>query len=43
MKIEQITIREIRVPLLHPFVTSFGRETERHIILARIETAIKPA
>jgi len=36
MKIEQITIREIRVPLLHPFVTSFGRETERHIILATV-------
>jgi o-succinylbenzoate synthase len=36
MKIEQITIREIRMPLLHPFVTSFGRETERHIILATV-------
>jgi len=36
MKIEQITIREIRLPLLHPFVTSFGRETERHIILATV-------
>lgn len=37
MKIEQITIREIRLPLLHPFVTSFGRETERHVILATIK------
>src|SRR3569832_748888 len=36
MKIEQITIREIRMPQLHPFVTSFGRETERHIILATV-------
>jgi O-succinylbenzoate synthase len=36
MKIEQITIREIRLPLLYPFVTSFGRETERHVILATV-------
>jgi O-succinylbenzoate synthase len=36
MKIEQITIREIRLPLLHPFVTSFGREIDRHIILATV-------
>jgi o-succinylbenzoate synthase len=36
MKIEQITIREIRMPLLHPFVTSFGKETERHIVLVSL-------
>jgi O-succinylbenzoate synthase len=37
MRIEHITIREIRLPLLYPFVTSFGKETERHVILATIE------
>lgn len=37
MRIESITLREIRMPLLHPFVTSFGKETERHILLAKIE------
>lgn len=38
MKIEQITIREIQLPLLHPFVTSFGKELERHIVLVTIHT-----
>ncbi len=33
MKIEQLTLREIRMPLLHPFETSFGRTTERRILL----------
>jgi o-succinylbenzoate synthase len=33
MKIERITLREIRMPLVHFFETSFGRTTERHIIL----------
>lgn len=37
MRIEHITIREIRLPLLYPFVTSFGKETDRHVILATIE------
>jgi O-succinylbenzoate synthase len=37
MRIEHITIREIRLPLLYPFVTSFGKETERHVILATIQ------
>jgi o-succinylbenzoate synthase len=36
MKIEQITLREIRQPLLHPFVTSFGSETDRHIVLVTL-------
>lgn len=36
MKIESITLREIRMPLLHPFVTSFGKETERHVILVAV-------
>ncbi len=33
MKIDRITLRQIRMPLLHPFETSFGRTTERDIIL----------
>ena len=33
MKIESLTIREIRMPLVHFFETSFGRTTERHILL----------
>ena len=36
MKIEAITLREIRQPLLHPFVTSFGRELERHVLLVTV-------
>jgi o-succinylbenzoate synthase len=33
MKIEAITLREIRMPLVAPFETSFGRTTERRILL----------
>ena len=33
MKIDAITIREIRMPLVHFFETSFGRTTERRILL----------
>jgi O-succinylbenzoate synthase len=33
MKIESITLREIRMPLVHFFETSFGRTTERRILL----------
>jgi o-succinylbenzoate synthase len=33
MKIEAITLREIRMPLVHFFETSFGRTTERRILL----------
>jgi O-succinylbenzoate synthase len=33
MKIEAITLREIRMPLLHVFETSFGRTTSRRILL----------
>ena len=36
MKIDSITLREIRMPLLHAFETSFGRETDRHIILVTV-------
>ena len=36
MKITQIELREIRLPLVHFFETSFGRTTERRIILALV-------
>lgn len=36
MKISSIELREIRLPLIHFFETSFGRTTERRIILARV-------
>jgi o-succinylbenzoate synthase len=35
--IRRVELREIRLTLLHPFETSFGRTTERHIILVRVE------
>src|SRR5689334_20648700 len=35
MKIARIELREIRLPLVHFFETSFGRTTERRIILVR--------
>jgi len=34
--IQSIELREIRLPLVHFFETSFGRTTERRIILARL-------
>jgi O-succinylbenzoate synthase len=37
MKIERAEIREIRLPLVHFFETSFGRTTVRRIILVRVE------
>ena len=36
MLIQSIELREIRLPLIHFFETSFGRTTERRIILARV-------
>ncbi len=36
MHISEIELREIRLPLLHFFETSFGRTTERRIVLARV-------
>ncbi len=33
IKVDQIVLRQIRMPLLHPFETSFGRTDERHIVL----------
>ncbi|TAM80626.1 MAG: o-succinylbenzoate synthase [Acidobacteria bacterium] len=35
MKIERIELREIRMPLVHFFETSFGRTTDRRIVLVR--------
>lgn len=37
--IQSIELREIRLPLLHFFETSFGRTTERRILLARLTDA----
>ncbi|HEX6717443.1 MAG TPA: o-succinylbenzoate synthase, partial [Pyrinomonadaceae bacterium] len=37
--IQSIELREIRLPLVHFFETSFGRTTERSIILARLTDA----
>src|SRR5712671_7433902 len=34
--ISSIELREIRLPLIHFFETSFGRTTERRIIVVRI-------
>jgi o-succinylbenzoate synthase len=36
MKIDSITLREIRMPLVHFFETSFGRTTERAILLVTL-------
>ena len=37
MKIELVEVREIRLPLVHFFETSFGRTTERRIVLVRVD------
>ncbi len=36
MKITSVELRQINLPLIFPFETSFGRTTERHIILVRV-------
>ncbi|HEY3041491.1 MAG TPA: o-succinylbenzoate synthase [Pyrinomonadaceae bacterium] len=36
MIISSVELREIRLPLIHFFETSFGRTTERRILLARV-------
>lgn len=36
MNISSIELREIRLPLIHFFETSFGRTTERRIIIAKV-------
>ncbi len=37
MKISRIEIRELSLPLVDPFVTSFGRTTTRRIVLVRVQ------
>ena len=37
MIINRVELREIRLPLVHFFETSFGRTTERRIVLVRVE------
>ncbi len=37
MKIDAIYLREIRVPLVKPFVTSFGPTTDRRILLVEVK------
>jgi O-succinylbenzoate synthase len=36
MKIDRVVLRQIRMPLVHFFETSFGRTTERDIILVEV-------
>ncbi|HXE90640.1 MAG TPA: o-succinylbenzoate synthase [Terriglobales bacterium] len=38
MKVKSITLRELRMPLVHFFETSFSRVTERRIVLVTVET-----
>jgi O-succinylbenzoate synthase len=38
MKIDAIILREIRMPLVQPFQTSFGTTTERRIMLVELKT-----
>ncbi|MBI3654406.1 MAG: o-succinylbenzoate synthase [Acidobacteria bacterium] len=35
MQLEKLELREIRLPLIHPFETSFGRTTHRRILIIR--------
>jgi len=39
MQLERITLRQISMPLVHFFETSFGRTTERHMVLVEVEVA----
>ena len=36
-KLRRLELIQISIPLVHPFETSLGRTTERHIILVRLE------
>ena len=38
MILDRVTLREIRMPLVHFFETSFGRTTERRILLVEVES-----
>jgi O-succinylbenzoate synthase len=37
MKIDRVTLRQIRMPLVHFFETSFGRTYERDIVLVQVQ------
>jgi o-succinylbenzoate synthase len=39
VKIERVTLRQIRMPLVHFFETSFGRTHERHMILVEVHSS----
>ena len=36
MKVEAVTLREIQMPLVHPFETSFEKTTHRRILLVTV-------
>jgi o-succinylbenzoate synthase len=38
MQIERITLRQIKMPLVHFFETSFGRTTDRHMVLVEVSS-----
>lgn len=38
MKIDAVELRRIRLPLVSPFRTSFGTQTEREVLLLRVRT-----
>jgi O-succinylbenzoate synthase len=38
MKVESITLHRIGMPLVRPFETSFGRQTERDVLLVHVRT-----
>ena len=38
IRIDRITLREIKMPLVHFFETSFGRTTERRIVLVEVSS-----
>ena len=38
MKIDGVVLREIRMPLVRPFETSFGRTTDRRILLVEVQS-----
>jgi O-succinylbenzoate synthase len=37
MRLCQATLREIQMPLVRPFETSFGRTTDRRILLVEVD------
>jgi o-succinylbenzoate synthase len=38
MQIERITLHQIKMPLIHFFETSFGRTTDRHMVLVEVSS-----